>query len=175
MITELCLFPNPFLVLLNVEVDLGRIEASSQILTVKICSPPPTWSAEKDIVGSKCMRMFIMRHKASSRVCMCVYREGRPTYIEWEPCARFQTKGDQLRAPFFCLGSYWLHPGCWVWYGCRLSVSPGCLTCFSMNQSRDGGAAERGVLRETLWVCLAFHRANTHTPIYQINEIKSWR
>lgn len=30
-------------------------------------------------------------------------------------------------------------------------------------------------LGETLWVCLVFHRANTHAPIYQINEMKSRR
>lgn len=79
--------------------------------------------------------------------------------------------------PFFRPRPYWLQPGCWGWYDCRLCMGRAALDCISADTQRRGGWewCDGEIGAEILGVCLVFHRANTCAPIYQINEMKSRR
>lgn len=83
------------------------------------------------------------------------------------PESGLRLRGDQLHHHFFACGHIDSSQavGSDMTAGYVWARPP---ACFLHRQRRWGWW-----LRETLWACLVFHRANTHAPIYQINEMKS--
>lgn len=79
-----------------------------------------------------------------------------------------------ILTPARLLGLIWLQAMCGLacLAGSPMGGGRTCACVYACMWVRGGGGVRWG---GTLWVHLVFHRANTCSPIYQINETKSWR